>query len=176
MCLLILNGCSPNVKKQTQATSNQPNVVVTTPNVGTNAEPEKIIIYNKGRTATFEKGTTTFEVLKSNVYTMINEKTDMSGNIIKSIITNELVSEFKQQLTVEFLYSTPVEFIYPSGQRQSKEMITKFLVAPAAGSHTVITAPANPKYKGVYANGLFVVQLDSSYEKLLLKRSIMTIG
>ncbi|HEY8908859.1 MAG TPA: hypothetical protein VIM51_01055 [Desulfosporosinus sp.] len=36
MCLLILNGCSPNVKPQTQSTSNQPNVVATTPSVGTN--------------------------------------------------------------------------------------------------------------------------------------------
>jgi len=135
--------------------------------LGTNAEPEKIIVYNKGRSKAFAKGAEGYEVLKELIYKRINEI--YTNNILKSIITNEFVSEFKQQLTVEFVYSSPVEFNYPSG---SKKMITQFLVAPAARSHTVITsslADKSPYAPYEYNGGLFMVKMDSSYEELLLK-------
>ncbi len=129
--------------------------------VGTNAEPEKITVYNKGRSAVFERGTEKYETLKGNIYKMLNEKS--TNNILMLAIVNGDISEFKQQLNVEFLYSIPAEFTYPSG---SKQRITKFIIVPAAQSHTVITAPSD---KGLYASGLFMVRMDSSYEELLLK-------
>ena len=135
--------------------------------VGTNAEPEKIIVYNKGRSVVFTKDTEGYEALRVYIYKKINEISE--NNILKSIITNELVSQFKQQLTVEFLYSSPVEFWYPNG---SKKMITQFLVAPAARSHTVITsslADKSPYAPYEYNGGLFEVKMDSSYQELLLK-------
>jgi beta-lactamase regulating signal transducer with metallopeptidase domain len=135
--------------------------------LGTNAEPEKIIVYNKGRSAAFAKGTEGYEALKELIYKKINEISE--NNILMSIITNEFVTQFKQQLTVEFLYSSPVEFNYPNG---SKKMITQFLVAPAARSHTVITsslADKSPYAPFEYNGGLFMVKMDSSYEELLLK-------
>ncbi|MHB1654501.1 MAG: DUF4362 domain-containing protein [Desulfitobacteriaceae bacterium] len=167
MCVLILNACSPNVNPQTQSTSNHthttipsPNAVVANPSIGTNAEPEKIIIYNKGRSAVFEKGTTTFERLKGYIYKTISEKS--KNDQLKLAIVNGDVSELTKQIAIEFLYVSPVEFRYPDG---SKQMITKFLIGSSNKLNTYITAPAD---KGLYAGNLFMVQTDASYEELLL--------
>jgi len=135
--------------------------------LGTNAEPDKIIVYNKGRSAAFTKGTEGYEALKELIYKSINEIS--RNNILTAIPSNELISQFKQLLTVEFLYSSPVEFWYPNG---SKKMITQFLIAPAARSHTVITsslADKSPYAPDEYNGGLFMVKMDSSYQGLLLK-------
>jgi len=180
MCLLILNGCSPNVKPQTQSTSNQSNVATPSasaevtpqsPGVDTNTEPDKIIIYNKGRSTAYEKGTEAYKALKDYIYKMISEKAE--NDQLSLAIINGDVSELKKELTVEFLYTQPVEFRYPNG---SKKMITKFLIASVShlNSYTIITAPATPPDKGLYAGGvyqgsLFMIDSNPSNDELILK-------
>ena len=82
-----------------------------------------------------------------------------------------LFHNLNNNLPLNFLYSSPVEFWYPNG---SKKMITQFLIAPAAQSHTVLTsslADKGPYSPYEYNGGLFEVKMDSSYEELLLKYS-----
>jgi len=178
--ILLLTACSSNDKSKTQSTSNQSNVVtssasteVTTqsPGVDTNTEPDKIIIYNKGRSTAYEKGTEAYKALKDYIYKMISEKVE--NNQLMLAIINGDVSELKKELTVEFLYTQPVEFRYPNG---SKKMITKFLIASVlkTNSYTIITAPATPPDKGLYAGGvyqgsLFMIRANPSNDELILK-------
>lgn len=174
VCVFILSACSPNGTPQVSSPNSQsnnlsttPSSVVENPSVGTNAEPEKIVIYNKGRSTTLEKGTEPYESIKNYIYKMINEKSN--NNQIKLIITNETIEGFKQQQgTVEFVYlNHPVEFEFPD---KTKKVITQFLIASAAQSHVVITS--SQLEKGPYlSNGQFMVQLDSTYEDLLKKNA-----
>jgi len=166
LCVLILSACSLNYDPQTPSTSTKENAVSPDQNVtvekvyiGTNAEPEKIIIYNQGRSVSFEKGTTTFQTLRNYIYQMISEKS--KNDQLKLAIVNGDVSELTKQLAIEFIYSTPVEFRYPDG---SKQLITKLLIGSSNKSNYYITAPAD---KELYAGKIFVVQTDSSYEELL---------
>jgi len=176
----LLTACSSNDKSKTQSTSNQSNLAtpsasteVTTqsPGVDTNTEPDKIIIYNKGRSTAYEKGTEAYKALKDYIYKMISEKA--KNDQLTLAIINGDVSELKKELTIEFLYIQPVEFRYPNG---SKEMITKFLIASVSNlnSYTIITAPATPPDKGLYAGGvyqgsLFMIGANPSNDELILK-------
>lgn len=178
--ILLLTGCSSNDKSKTQSTSNQSNVATPSasvevtpqsPGVYKNTEPDKIVIYNKGRSTAYEKGTEAYKALKDYIYKMISEKAE--NNQLKLGIVNGDVSELKKELTVEFLYTQPVEFRYPNG---SKEMITKFLIAAVSNlnSYTIITAPATPPDKGLYAGGvyqgsLFMIRANPSNDELILK-------
>jgi hypothetical protein len=178
--ILLLTACSSNNKSITQSMTNQPNVAppsastkVTpqSPGVDTNTEPYRIIIYNKGRSTVYEKGTEAYKALKDYTYKMISEKAE--NNQLMLAIVNGDVSELKKELTVEFLYTEPVEFRYPNG---SKQMITKFLIASVShlNSYTIITAPATPPDKGLYAGGvyqgsLFMIKANPSNDELILK-------
>ena len=102
---------------------------------------------------------------------MISEKAE--NNQLTLAIINGDVSELKKELTVEFLYTEPVEFRYPNA---SKQMITKFLIASVSNlnSYTIITAPATPPDKGLYAGGvyqgsLFMIRANPSNDELILK-------
>lgn len=141
------------------------------PGVDTNTEPDKIIIYNKGRSTSYEKGTEANKALKDYIYKMISEKAE--NNQLMLAIVNGDVSELKKELTIEFLYTQPVEFRYPNG---SKKMITKFLIASRSNlnSYTIITAPATPPDNGLYAGGvyqgsLFEIRANPSNDELILK-------
>ena len=170
--VLVLSACSPGTKPQSQSGEDQAEALTLNSNqdaitesqgVGTNAEPERIIIYNAGRPVTFNKGNAEFEALKTFIYRELNEKSE--NDQVKLAIINGDVSELTKQLAIEFVYSLPVEFKYPDG---STLMIAKFLVGSAGSSYksnVFITAPAN---KGLYAGKLFVLQTDSAYEEFLL--------
>jgi len=178
--ILLLTACSSNDKSKTQSTSNQPNVATPSasiqvtpqsPGVDTNTEPDKIIIYNKGRSTAYEKGTKTYKALKDYIYKMISEKAE-NDQLTLAIINGD-VSELKKELTFEFLYTQPVEFRYPN---DSKAMITKFLIASVSNlnSYTIIMAPATPPDKGLYAGGvyqgsLFMIGANPSNDELILK-------
>lgn len=178
--ILLLTACSSNDKSKTQSTSNQSNVATPSastevtpqsPGVDTNTEPDKIIIYNNGRSTAYEKGTEAYKALKDYIYKMISEKAE--NNQLMLAIINGDVSELKKELTVEFLYTQPVEFRYPNG---SKKMITKFLIASVShlNSYTIITAPATPPDNGLYAGGvyqgsLFEIRANPSNDELIIK-------
>lgn len=180
MIILSLISCSSNQKPQNQPMINPPNVVTSSaspdntlqkPGVSTNSEPEKIIIYNMGRSLEYEKGTEPYKILKDHVYKTISEKAE--DNQLSLAIINGDVSELKKELALEFLYNQPVEFRYPNG---SKDMITKFLIAsvPNLKSYTIITAPAVPPENGLYAGGiyqgsLFMIRTNPSNDGLILK-------
>lgn len=166
---LILSACSPNADSQGHLSSNPANSIAISSvthinsSVGTNSTPEKIIIYNKGRTVVFNKNDTEFESIKGFIYKVLSDKS--KNDQVKLAIVKGDVSELTKQLAIEFVYTVPVEFRYPDG---STQMIKKFLIGLVGSSNktnTFITAPAN---NGLYSGKLFVVQTDSLYEGFLL--------
>lgn len=158
--VFVLTACSPNSNFESQSSSNQTNTSIT-PSIGTNVEPDYIIIYNKGRTTTLEKGTKPYNTVKSYIYKMINEKSyDIDK---KQQIAYADINMFEQQQAFEFHYSNSVEFEYLD---KSTKLINEFWVALSVQPQIVITSSIiDPNV----SNGQFSVRLDSNYESLIAK-------